>query len=76
MENPEMTKEERHDSSERDSDLELTQPTNNKKTGRKSHRNKRESVADIEKEMGIQKTIEETLKKDGKSGKNKASQHK
>ena len=49
---------------------------NNRNPGRKSHINKRESTADREKELGIQKTIEETLKKDGKYGKNKAAQHK
>jgi hypothetical protein len=56
--------------------LELTQPSNTKKPGRKYQRNKRESTTDREKELGIQKTIEEALKKDGKYGKNKASQHK
>jgi hypothetical protein len=66
----------RHDSSESESNLELTQTINIKKPRRKSHRNKRESIANREKELGIQKTIEETLKKDGKSGKNKAAQHK
>jgi hypothetical protein len=76
MENPEMSEEVRQDSSESESDLELTQTINNKRPGRKSHRNKRESTTDREKELGIQKTIEETLKKDGKSGKNKATQHK
>jgi hypothetical protein len=73
---PELSEEERQDTSDSDSDLELTQPSNTKKPGRKSQRNKRESVADREKELGIQKTIEETLKKDGKSGKNKAPHHK
>jgi hypothetical protein len=61
-----MSEEVRHDSSESESDLELTQTINNKRPGRKSHRNKRESTTDREKELGIQKTIEETLKKDGK----------
>jgi hypothetical protein len=56
--------------------LELTQTTNSKKPGRKSYRNKRESTADREKELGIQKTIEESLKKDGKANKNEATQHK
>jgi len=56
--------------------LELTQTINNKKLGRKSYKNKRESTTDREKELGIQKTIEESLKKDGKVGKNKATQHK
>ena len=71
-----MSEEERQDTSESDSNLELTQPSNTKKPRRKSQRNKRESSADREKELGIQKTIEETLKKEGKSGKNKATQHK
>jgi hypothetical protein len=62
--------------SDSDIDLEVTQPTTTKKLGRKSHRNKRESTADREKELGIQKTIEEALKKEGKSRKNKSSQHK
>jgi len=71
-----MSEEERQNTSDTDSDLELTQPSNTKKPGRKSQRNKRESAAEREKELGIQKTIEEALKKDGKYGKNKASQHK
>jgi hypothetical protein len=76
LENLQISKEVRKDSSKSESDLELTQNINSKKPGRKSHRNKRESVADREKELRIQKTIEENLKKDGKYGKNKASQHK
>jgi hypothetical protein len=76
MENLEISEEEGRDSSESESELELTQTINNKKPGRKSYRNKRESTADREKELGIQKTIEESLKKDGKVDKNKAAQHK
>jgi hypothetical protein len=56
--------------------LELTQTINSKKPKRKSYRNKRESTSNREKELGIQKTIEESLKKDGKVGKNKETQHK
>ena len=58
MENPEMSEEDRQDSSESESDRELTQPMNNKKPGIKSQRNKIESAVDREKELGIQKTIE------------------
>ena len=76
MENPKISEEERQHSLERESDLELTQTINNKKPERKSYRNKRESTTDREKELGIQKTIEESLKKDGKVGKNKETQHK
>jgi hypothetical protein len=76
LKNPKMSEEERQDSSESDSDFELTQPMNNNNPRRKSHRNKRESMTNREKELGIQKKIEETLNKDGKYGKNKAAQHK
>jgi hypothetical protein len=69
---PYFSEDERQDTSDSDTDLEVTQPTITKKPGRKSHRNKRESTADREKELGIQKTIEEALKKEGKSGKNKS----
>ena len=76
LENPEISKEEGRDSSDSESEVELTQTINNKKPGRKSYRNKRESTTDREKELGIQKTIEESLKKDGKASKNKVAQHK
>jgi len=58
MENPEMSEEERRDSSKSESNLELSQPMNNNNPGIKTHRNKREFAANKEKELGIQKTIE------------------
>jgi hypothetical protein len=62
---PCFSKEERQETFDSDSDLEVTQPVTIKKSGRKSHnRNKRESNADREKELGIQKTIEEALKRE------------
>ena len=55
MEILEISEEEGQDSLESESELELTQTINNKKPGRKSYRNKRESTTDREKELGIQK---------------------
>jgi predicted P-loop ATPase len=55
LENPEISKEEGRDSSDSESEVELTQTINNKKPGRKSYRNKRESTTNREKELGIQK---------------------
>jgi hypothetical protein len=73
---PDFLEDERHGTSDSDTDLEVTQPTTTKKPGRKSHRNKRELTADREKELGIQKTIDEALKKERKFRKNKLAHHK
>jgi len=73
---PEISEDDRKDTFNNDYDLEVSHPTITKKPRRKSQRNKKESAADREKELGIQKLINEALKKDGKSRKNKATQHK
>jgi len=73
---PILHEEDHQEDSESDSELEVTQPTTTKKAGRKSNKNKRESTTDREKELGIQKKLEEALRKDRKSGKNNATQHK
>jgi hypothetical protein len=64
-----FSEEEQQETYDSDSDLEVTQPATLKKVGRKSNRNKRESIADREKVIGIQKTLEEALRKESKSSK-------
>jgi hypothetical protein len=49
LKNPEISKEEGCKSSDSESKEELSQTINNKKSGRKSYRNKRESTTDTEK---------------------------
>jgi len=71
--NPCFFEEERQEISDSYSDLEDTQLAIIKKTRRKSNKNKRELIADREKELGIQKTLEEVLRKESKSGKNKVN---
>jgi hypothetical protein len=64
------TVEDRHlEGSGEDSESEISQSITTRKVGRKSNRNRRETKADREKELGIQTTLEEILKKDGKSQK-------
>jgi hypothetical protein len=50
-------------------DMELLKSAKSSKAGRKTNRNKREKVANQDKEIGTQPTLEEVLKKEGKSGK-------
>jgi len=52
-----------------DLDLEVTWSSKVKKVGQKTNRNRREKDATREKELGIQTTLEEVFKKDGKSRK-------
>jgi hypothetical protein len=56
-----------------DPDQEIPKSTKASKAGRKTNKNKREKATNQDKELGIQPTLEEVLKKDGKSGKSPTS---
>jgi hypothetical protein len=73
---PILHEEDRQENTESDLELEVTQPATTKKSGRKSNKNKRESKSIEEKELGIQKNLEEALRKERKLGKNNEIQHK
>jgi len=49
--------------------MELLKSSRSSKVGRKTNRNKREKYENQDKELGTQSTLEEVLKKKGKSGK-------
>jgi hypothetical protein len=71
-----LFKEDQQETSDSDSDLEVTQPATTKNSRRKSNINKRESTTDQEKELGIQKTLEGSLRKEIKLSKKKSTLHK
>jgi hypothetical protein len=50
-------------------DMELLKSARSSKSGRKTNRSRREKAANQDKELGTQPTLEEVLKKEGKSGK-------
>jgi hypothetical protein len=66
---PEAVEDRHFEGSGADSESEISQSITIRKVGRKSNRNRRETKAYREKELGIQTTLEEILKKDGKSTK-------
>jgi hypothetical protein len=49
--------------------MELLKSARSSKAGRKTNKNRREKAANQDKELGTQPTLEEVLKKEGKSGK-------
>jgi hypothetical protein len=64
-----------HENSESDSKLEITQPTTIKKAGKNVNIDRREMTTDQEKELGLQNTLEEALRKEVNSGKSRVSSH-